>query len=124
MRSVFSQVSSSSGLSFFWKNFIRQHQHGKMQLTALAELGSSPLEPSSRIQGVPGNCLCPLTLKDVCVASLTVELGFLPGLWTHLGAFASGFMQEVCTELKGNTCKLGPRPISTHPSWSLTGRGW
>lgn len=77
MRSVFSQVSSSSGLSFFWKNFIRQHQHGKMQLTALAELGSSPLEPSSRIQGVPGNCLCPLTLKDVCVASLTVEPGSL-----------------------------------------------
>ena len=77
MRSLFFQVSSSSGLSFFWENFIRQYQHGKMQLTALAELGSSPLEPSSRIQGVPGHCSCPLTLKDVCVASLTVEPGSL-----------------------------------------------
>lgn len=49
-------------------------------------------------------------------ASLWSQAHFLPGLWTHLGAFESGFMQEVCTELNGNTCKLGPRPISTHPT--------
>ena len=73
VRSLFFHVSFSSGLSFFWKSFIRQHQHGKVQLTALAELGSSPLEPSLRIRGVPGHSSCPLTLNDVCAASLTME---------------------------------------------------
>ena len=41
----------------------------------------------------------------MCVlpASLWSQAPFLPGLWTHLGAFESGFMQEMCTELNGNT---------------------
>ena len=114
MRSLFFHVSSSSRLSFFRKNFIRQHQHGKMQLTALS-WSPAPWSPHSEYEGSRDRVHAHGPSR-MCVlpASLWSQAPFLPGLWTHLGAFESGFMQEMCIELNGNTCKLGPRPISTH----------